>query len=424
MQPEEFLRTFAHFGGFDFARKASHHIVIVDRVGRVVLNQPLPETAEDWAKFREAAKPLFPLAVAIETNNGPAVERLLEMGVSVYPMNPKAAERLRDRKAPSGAKDDELDAWSFGDGLRTDGHGWRMLKPEDEGTKELRILARDEITLISQRTALVNALQQALVEYYPAALQAFDDWTIPSTWEFVLQFPTPHELARRGQRKWENFLHSHRLWRKETAQKRMDIFAKAMEFISPSEAVTRAKSLLARSLAKQLITLEAQLEEYRAMIQKCFEEHPDHDLFDSLPGIGDKTKARLLAEMGTDPERFESADALRAYAGSAPVTHKSGTSCVVSFRYACNKWLRNAMHWLADLSRSGSVWAETYYQKKRQEGKKHAEALRCLAGRWQKILWKMIQTRTKYDSELHMRNQIQHGSWVVKLLPAAKPATP
>src|ERR1035441_6958696 len=133
-------------------------------------------------------------------------------------MNPKAAQRLRDRKAPSGVKDDELDAWSFADGLRTDGHGWRMLKPEDERTKELRILCRDELTLIGQRTALVNALQAALVEYYPAAMEAFDDWTMPSSWEFVLQFPSPRELLRRGQRKWQNFLHSHRLWRPEAGQ--------------------------------------------------------------------------------------------------------------------------------------------------------------------------------------------------------------
>jgi hypothetical protein len=138
-------------------------VVVVSREGRVVFNRPLPETADDWAQFREAVMPLFPLAVAIETNNGPAVERLLEMGVSLYPMNPKAAERLRDRKAPSGVKDDELDAWSFADGLRTDGHGWRMLKPEDELTKEIRILCRDELTLIEQKTALVNALQAALV---------------------------------------------------------------------------------------------------------------------------------------------------------------------------------------------------------------------------------------------------------------------
>lgn len=421
MQAQEFLETFAHFGGFDFARQ-THHVVVVDCLGQIVLNQPLPETGEAWAAFRRAAQPLFPLAVAVETNNGPAVERLLELGVSLYPMNPKAAQRLRDRKAPSGVKDDELDAWSFADGLRTDGHGWRMLKPEDERTKELRILCRDELTLIGQRTALVNALQAALVEYYPAAMEAFDDWTMPSSWEFVLQFPSPRELLRRGQRKWQNFLHSHRLWRPEAGPKRLEIFAAAGEFACPCEAVTRAKSLLAVSIARQLITLQAQLEEYRRQVEKLFAQHPDHDLFDSLPGIGQKTKARLLGELGADPQRFQSPDALRAYAGSAPVTQQSGKSRVVFMRRACNKWLRNAMHWLADLSRDDCVWAEAYYQKKKDQGLAHAAALRCLAGRWQKIIWKMILTGQRYDPEFHLQNMVRHGSWVVNLLP--KPAPP
>jgi transposase len=419
MDAQEFLNTYAHFGGLDFARQ-KHHVVVVDRIGRLVLNRPLPETAEGWAAFRAAAEPLKPLAVAVETNNGPAVERLLEMGVSVYPMNPKAAERLRDRKAPSGVKDDELDAWSFADGLRTDGHGWRVLRPEEERTKELRILCRDEVALIEQKTALVNALQAALVEYYPAALEAFDNWTVASSWTFVLQFPTPRDLVRRGQRKWENFLHAQKLYRAETAQKRLEIFARADQFVSPSEAVTRAKSLLAVCLAKQLLTLQGQLEEYRQLIEQRFAEHPDHDLFDSLPG-GGKTKARLLGELGGDPERFETSDALRAFAGSAPVTEQSGQTRVVYLRRACNKHLRYAMHWLADLSREECAWAAAYYQKKKQQGMKHAAALRCLAGRWQKILWKMIQTGTKYDAELHMRNMIRHGSWVVQLLPAAQP---
>jgi transposase len=416
MDAQEFLESFAHFGGFDFARE-QHHLVVVDRIGQVVLNGPVPETAEGWGQLRQAVEPLKPLAVAVETNNGPAVERLLEAGLSVFPMNPKAAERLRDRKAPSGVKDDELDAWSFADGLRTDGHGWRMLKVEDERTKELRILCRDEITLIGQRTALVNALQAALVEYYPAALEAFDNWKVPAAWQFVIRFPTPRELVRRGRRKWENFLHTQKIWRAETAEQRLEIFARADRFASPSEAVTQAKSLLAVCLAKQLVTLQGQLEEYRQLIEKRFAEHPDHDLFDSLPGPGTKTKARLLGEIGTDPARFADSDALRAYSGSAPVTEQSGKSRVVYMRRACNKHLRYAMHWLADLSREECVWAAAYYQKKREQGMRHAAALRCLANRWAKIIWKMIQTGTRYDPELHMQNMIQHGSWVVNLLP-------
>ena len=136
------------------------------------------------------------LAAAIETTCGPAVEQLLELGCTVYPLNPKSAQRYRDRKAPSGVKTDRLDALSFADALRTDGHAWRQLKPQDPRIQELRLLCRDEIELIGQRTAFVNQLREALREYYPAALEAFDDWTLLSPWEFIQQFPTPQALEK------------------------------------------------------------------------------------------------------------------------------------------------------------------------------------------------------------------------------------
>lgn len=179
-----------HYAGFDWA-KDRHQIAVVDREGRLLLELGFEDTAEGWADLRQKLRSFPKLGVAIETCCGPAVERLLEAGLDVYPLNPKAAQRYRDRKAPSGGKSDSLDARSFADALRTDGHGWRILRPQDPQTQELRLLCRDEIRLIQQRTALVNQLQEALHEYYPTALQAFDDWTLPSTWEFIIAFPTP-----------------------------------------------------------------------------------------------------------------------------------------------------------------------------------------------------------------------------------------
>jgi len=185
---------FTHFAGFDWA-KSEHQVVVVDPQGRIVLSLRFADDAEGWAQFRQKVAAFPRMAVAIETSCGPAVERLLDAGLAAYPMNPKAAERYRDRKAPSGAKDDALDAWSFADALRTDGHGWRPLLAQDPPTAELRLLCRDEIKLIEQRTALVNQLRAALHEYYPAALDAFDDWTGEGPWRFVIAFPDPPALA-------------------------------------------------------------------------------------------------------------------------------------------------------------------------------------------------------------------------------------
>ncbi len=195
------------FMGLDWA-KDHHEILVLDREGRVILGGQIEHTAEGWHQLREKLVKLVGMdlslvAVAIETNCGPAVERLLELGCTVYPLNPKAAQRYRDRKSPSGGKTDRLDAWSFADALRTDGHAWRQLKAEDPQIQELRLLCRDEIHLIEQRTALINQLRQALYEYYPAALEAFDDWTFPAPWAFVERFPTPQVLKKTGKRSWE-----------------------------------------------------------------------------------------------------------------------------------------------------------------------------------------------------------------------------
>src|SRR5437016_8358649 len=242
--------TITHYAGFDWA-KDHHDVVIVDQQGKIVKDLTFEHTAEGWAKWKELVAAYPHLAVAIETNQGAAIEQLLESGVVVYPVNPKSAERYRDRKAPSGTKTDFLDAWSLADALRVDGHGWRALKPLDPLVQELRILCRDEVELINKRTELVNQLQAALHEYYPAALQAFDDWTATPSWSFGQQFPTPELLRQAGRRKWEKFLHAHRLYRPELNEKRLEIFAQAHEFCGPA-AVTRAKSRLALALVKLL----------------------------------------------------------------------------------------------------------------------------------------------------------------------------
>ena len=410
----------SHYGGFDWA-KHQHQLAVVDHAGAVRLELRFDNTAEGWALLREKLAPFPALGVAIETSCGPDVERLLDMGLAVFPLNPKAAERYRDRKRPAGAKDDPLDAWCFADALRTDGHAWRPLRPLDPATMELRLLCRDEIALIQQRTALANQVQAALHEYYPVALQSFDDWTSPLAWRFVLAFPTPADLAHAGKRKWEKFLHANRAWRPGTDERRLALFAKAAAFANPNAAVTAAKGLLAVAVAEQLLTLQRQIDRFRARIEQVFAQHPDRDTFGSLPGAGDKIAPRLLAELGPDRQTFDSPEALQCYAGTAPVTRRSGKRHDVVIRRSCNMTLRATVHLWADLSRSTCVWAQAYYARKREQGMGHAAALRCLGQRWLKILWRMWRDRAAYDEARHTRDQVKHGSWVVKLLPDATP---
>jgi transposase len=405
-----------HFAALDWAR-AHHDVVIMDRHGKVVEQMRFEHTESGWAQFREAVKRYPDLPVAVETSQGTVVEQLFAAGARVYPVNPKAAERYRERQAPSGVKSDRLDAWSLADALRVDGHLWSALKPQDPLVAELQLLCRDEVALIEQRSALVTQLRQALHEYYPLALQAFEDWTIPGAWAFIEAYPTPALLQSAGRRKWERFLHAHRLWRtQESVQTRLDLFGQATHFCGSNPSVA-AKSLLAVSLVKMLQALELQLEEYRRRITERFTQHPDHDIFGSLPGCGEKLAPRLLSEIGDDRDRFPQAKNLQTYSGTAPLTKQTGKSSYQLARRACNKQLRVTLHLWANQSREKCAWANTFYLAHLEKGQPHATALRCLAQRWLKILWKMWQTHSVYDEAFHTKNQTLHGSWVLSFSP-------
>jgi len=264
-QDAENWRQRAAFVGFDWA--GDHHdLVLVDLCGKIVEDFRFDDTAEGWQRLVKTLSKHPDPAVAIETSSGATVQRLLDAGYAVYPVNPKAAKRYRERQAPSGTKTDHLDAWSLADALRLDGHTWRQLKPDDPLTVELRLLCRDEVTLIEQRTALICQLRAALHEYYPVVLDAFDDWTLRSAWAFVEAFPTPEALAKAGKRKWEKFLHTHKLYRPGTYQKRLDLFAQAETFCG-NKATTGAKSMLAVALAGQLRVLQSHLDKFRKKIE-------------------------------------------------------------------------------------------------------------------------------------------------------------
>ena len=405
-----------HFAGFDWA--GDHHdIIIVDASGALVADFQIEHTAAGWRMWKEKTAAYPRLGVAIETSFGMVVEQIIEGGAAIFPVNPASARRYRERKHPSGTKTDRHDAWALADALRTDGHAWRPLGAKDPVIEELRILCRDEVALIEERTALINQLRQALREYYPTALEAFDDWTASFAWAFVERFPSAETLLDAGKRQWEKFLHAHRLRRPQTYEARLETFAKASEW-HVNAGMVKAKSLLAVARARQLRTLQTQLDEYRRRIEELFASHPDSGLFGSLPGAGPKLAPRLLSEVGSDRSLYDDAQGLQCVAGTAPVSYQSGKIKKAQIRRACNRNLRHTMHLFAHKSTENCAWAKTYYDALRGKGKSHSQALRCLGQRWMKIIWKMWQTRTPYNTELHLKNQLSHGSWVLQIKPA------
>lgn len=417
-------QTHRFYAALDWA--SDHHdVLVVDGSGAIQDEFRFPHSALGWAEFEKRMQPFAGCPLALETSSGPAVDQLLQRGWSLYPVNPKAAQRYRERKVPSGTKSDRHDTWSLAEALRTDGHAWRILVVQDEATATLRALCRDEIGLIEERTQLVNQLRAALAEYYPVALEAFEDWTSPAAWALIQNFPTPGQLARAGRRRWEKFLHANRLWRPETAPRRLELFAQA-EALPASRPVVTAKSLLAQSLVRMLTVLEAQLAEYRRQIQATFAAHPDHDIFGSLPGAGEKLAPRLAAELGSCRDVFPDADSLSCFGGVSPVAYQSGRVNLARIRRACNRVLRATLHLWADCSRKRCEWAKAYYDAKRDGGFTHASALRCLAKRWVSILWRLWHDHCPYDEATHLRNvaagQTRRDA-TSKRMPSTLPAT-
>lgn len=224
-------------------------------------------------------------------------------------------------------------------------------------------------------------------------------------------------LGKAGKRQWEKYLHLHKLNRPQTYEARLETFAKAGQW-HVNAGMVKAKSLYAVAKAKQLRTLEVQLDEYRRRIEALFASHPDSGMFGSLPGAGPKLAPRLLSEIGSDRALYDDAQGLQCVAGTAPVSFQSGQLKKAQIRRACNRNLRHIMHLFAHKSTEQCSWAKTYYDTLRDKGKSHAQALRCLGQRWMKIIWKMWQTNTRYDPELHLKNQLAHGSWVLHLQPS------
>jgi transposase len=336
---------------------------------------------------------------AIETNQGLLVNFLLEQGWVVYPINPKAVDRYRDRLKTARAKSDRLDAWLLADILRTDRHLHRPLLPDSDLVRELRELTRGREDLVQEKTRLVNQLKVAVKAYWPESLALFPDLDVPWVLAFLAEYPTLEDARKTSGKALQTFLKArrHPQWR----QKAEDLYAalRAPHIATPAFLV-RSRSRQALHLIRQLQTVAQDLKAYEKDIARLLRMHPDGQLFLSLPGAGPTLAARMLAEIGDDRERYATANSLQCDGGTAPVTQKSGkTLSVVKFRRACKKQLRHALHLFAGCSLAHCAWANETYHMQRQLGKRHSEALRVVAHKWLKIIFAMRISNTPYDEQ-------------------------
>ena len=390
-------------GGLDWGGSL-HAVCIVDAAGQVVARiearHDAAGLAELLARLRKVA-PAAELPIAIERPSGLIVDTLVEAGHPIIPIHPNVVRACRPRYRAAGGKSDPGDAYMLADILRTDGHRFRPLMPLSDEIKALRALVRGRDDLVAQRTALANQLRSLLEGFWPGAAAIFADVASPIALAFIARYPTPDNASRLGEKRLASFMAQHAYCGRRSAAELLARLRAAPAGLG-GDAEADAKGEIARSLAAMLERLVAEIAKLSSRIEHAVAVLPDGKIVMSFPRTGRICAAQILAELGDVRERFPTEDQLAAEAGVCPVTHASGKSRGVVFRWACNKKLRLAVTCFADNSRHASNWAANVYSQAKKRGCKHAHTVRILARAWIRVLWRAWKQRSAYDPEKHL----------------------
>lgn len=391
-----------YYLGVDWADR-EHAVWGVDEAGQKVTARTVSHTADglsEWGReLDEWRGQGLELWAAIERPEGRVVDFLLDHGVVVYPINPKALDRARERFRQSGAKSDPFDARVAAEFLRTDHGHLAPLYPSSEAAQELKYLTEDCQRLIRQQTRLVNQLTATLKAYYPRALEVAELPTALAR-DFLQAYPTPEALTRLTERQWQRWAKAHRV--SDTRAAELWPVLQQPQLPVPAH-VSRAKAQMMGALVAALAPVVEAVATYRRAVDDFFGRMPAAQWARTLP-IGEHglTVPTLWARLGDAPARWTSFQHLQAQAGTVPVTKRSGKQQVVTFRFACDKPLRTVVDQLAFLSLRTSEWARAYYDAQRARGHRHRHALRALGAKWLKIIFVMWQRQVAYDEQHHL----------------------
>jgi transposase len=372
---------FAAFIGLDWAD--AKHDVCLQAAGPAtrehLILEHTPEAIEAWVgslRQRFAGKPI---AICLELNKGPIVCALRKYDVLVlFPVNPLTLARYREAFTPSRAKDDPTDAALQLELLCTHRDKLQPLTPQSPTMRALEQLVEHRRRVVGDKVRLTNRLTSTLKNYFPQALQWFQDKDTLIFCDFLSRWPTLKavQLARRSTL--ETFFREHHVRSADVMTQRIDAI-KAATPLTTDEGIIAPHALLVQTLVSQLrVTLHA-IQDFDQAIAQCAQSHPDFPLFQSLPGAGPVFAPRLLVAFGEQRDRYASAAELQQFAGIAPVTERSGKKSWVHWRLQCPTFLRQTfVEWAAESIRQ-SFWAQVYYQQQREKGKAHQAAVRALA---------------------------------------------
>jgi transposase len=395
-----------HFVGVDWA-SSEHEVCALDAAGQHVDARAFKHSGDGLAdlctwllKLGEPAT----IAVAIEVPHGAVVETLLDRGFAVFSINPKQLDRFRDRFTMPGAKDDRRDAMVLAASLRTDTHLFRRLAIQPAVVIELREWSRMHDELQSDRNGLVNQMRAQFARYFPAFLETVgdpgEDWAI----RLFEVTPTPEAAAKAKASKVTKVLKDHRIRRLDADQALQQLRQRPV-FSAPGTAPAATAHL--RLLGERVLLVNEQLRRCKQRLEELLEqlgtgdnpgqtcEQRDVAIILSIPGIGMIVASTLLGE-AAEPLAARDYRTLRALAGVAPVTRRSGKRHSVSMRAACHPRLRNAIYHWARVAAMHDPISKTRYKALRVRGKPHGQALRCVADRLLAVLCAMLRNRTDF----------------------------
>jgi transposase len=396
------------FCGIDWAED-HHDIALADRDGKLLARLRISDDAAGLARLLELLADCGdsagdPIPVAIETPRGLLTACLRATGRKVYPVNPMAVARYRDRHSVAGRKSDHGDAVVLANILRTDMHAHRPLPADSELAQAIAVLARAQQDAVWDRTAAHNKLRSHLREYFPGFLAAFTDArggiTRPEARAILAAAPTPAAAAKLTAAQLRALLKKAGRSRgiDTEAQRLRDAFRAGQMRQLP--LVEQAMGRQAVALLRQLDAACASADDLEAAAIESFNQHPDAGIITSFPGLGALTGARVLAETGDDRSRFSDARGLKAYAGAAPITRASGKTKSVTHRRVKNNRLAAAGYIWAFSALSASPGARGHYDRRRDAGDRHAAAQRNLFGRLLGCLHHCLLTGQHYDETI------------------------
>jgi transposase len=385
----------------------------------------IPQTPEAVAEWVAGLRQRFGgrhVGICLETKRGALVSALMEHDfIVLFPVNPRTLKRFREAFAPNGAKDDPDDAHLLLELLGKHEDRLHRWIPDDAETRAIARLAEARRKAVDLRTHLINQLTAELKGYFPQALSWAGELDTQLATDFLQRWPTLQDVRREKVQTIRKFYYGHNCRRAELIEQRIAEIRAAVA-LTNDPAIVETSALNVQVLARQIEALRSGITRYDKEIAGRFGKHPDAPLFESLPGSGAAMAPRLLSAFGSKRDRFQAASEVQEYSGIAPVTRRSGKQCQTTWRWGAPRFVRQSFHEFARLSIQHSVWARAYYEQQRQRGNSHHAAIRALAFKWIRIIYRCWKERTVYDEARYIQALWAQHSPLVKRLSSATAA--